>query len=273
MSDSAKLPVSTSLPPDFPQKQASLFRESLLLMNRSGVPYAVAGAFAMQHHTGIWRCTKDLDLFLIAQDVPKALEAFEIDGFKGEVCDPVWLAKAHRDGFFVDLITGMSNALIVVDQSWIDRSVPCVVMGVETKVLGAEEILASKLFVMRRERFDGADIAHIIYGTHGKLDWERILSLTGEHWEILLWALVLYRYIYPAQSDYVPRVVWKKLLNQFQQELENPNPDAPFRGSLVDDNMFAIDVAEWGMDNVLWKQRQERQNQISATEPAQEKVG
>lgn len=261
----AKLPVSSSLPPDFPQKQESLFRESLLLMNRSSVPYVVAGAFALQHHTGIWRVTKDLDLFLTAQDVPQALKCFEEAGFKGEVCDPVWLAKAHRDGFFIDLITGMSNAVIIVDESWISRATPCAVLGVETRVLGAEELLASKLFVVRRERFDGADIAHIIYGTHGKLDWERILSLAGKHWEILLWVLVLYRYVYPAQTDYVPRYVWKKLLGQFQRELENPNPEAPFRGSLVDDNMFAIDVAEWGMDNVLWRQRQERQNEISST--------
>lgn len=266
----SKATVSTSLPPDFPQKQESLFRESLLLMNRSGVPYAVAGAFALQHHTAIWRCTKDLDLFLIAQDISKALKCFEDSGFEGEICDPVWLAKAHRDGFFIDLITGMSNAVITVDESWIRRALPCVVLGVETKVLGAEELLASKLFVVRRERFDGADIVHIIYGTHGKLDWERILNLAGEHWEILLWALVLYRYVYPAHADYVPRYVWKKLLGQFQEELENPNPEAPFRGSLVDDNMFAIDVAEWGMDNILWRQRQERQNEIASPDGPQE---
>lgn len=267
--ENAKPPVSTSLPPDFPQKQESLFRESLLAMNRCGIPYVVAGAFALQHHTGIWRCTKDLDLFLTAQAIPKALQCFEEAGFESEICDPVWLAKAHRDGFFVDLITGMSNAVIIVDESWIDRAIPCIILGVETRVLAAEELLGSKLFVMRRERFDGADIAHIIYGTHGKLDWGRILTLAGDHWEILLWALILFRYVYPAQTDYVPRQVWKTLLGRFQQELENPNPEAPFRGSLVDDNMFAIDVAEWGMADTLWRQRQERQNEIAAEEQAQ----
>jgi hypothetical protein len=76
----------------------------------------------------------------------------------------------------------------------------------------------------------------------------------------------LYRYIYPAQTGYVPRYVWKKLLGQFQQEVEHPNPEAPFRGSLVDDNMFAIDVAEWGMDDILWRQRQERQNEIASSD-------
>jgi hypothetical protein len=92
----------------------------------------------------------------------------------------------------------------------------------------------------------------------------------GDHWEILLWALILYRYVYPAHSDYVPRCVWAKLLDQFQQEIESPDPKAPFRGSLVDDNMFAIDVAEWGMEDILWRHRKERQNEIASSQNPQE---
>ena len=41
------------------------------------------------------------------------------------------------------------------------------------------------------------------------------------------------------------------MLVRFSNELTNRNPSAKFRGSLVDDKMFAIDVAEWGMENVL----------------------
>ena len=63
------------------------------------------------------------------------------------------------------------------------------VLGVPVKVLAAEELIASKLFVTRRERFDGADIVHVIHGTGGKLDWDRILYLVGEHWMMLLWVL------------------------------------------------------------------------------------
>jgi hypothetical protein len=70
--------------------------------------------------------------------------------------------------------------------------------------LAAEEMIASKLFIARRERFDGAEIAHVIYGTRGKVDWQRILTLVREHWEILFWALVLFRYVYPAQTNYAP---------------------------------------------------------------------
>ena len=171
--------------------------------------------------------------------------------FRCQVKDPVWLHKAHRNGFYIDLITGMSNAAITVDRSWIENSRPAMILDVRARVLAAEELLASKLFVVRRERFDGADVAHIIFASHGNLNWERVLALVGEHWEMLLFALVLYRYVYPAHSQYVPPWVWQRLLVRFSSELTNRDPSAKFRGSLVDDRMFAIDVAEWGMENVL----------------------
>ena len=131
--DEKPLPVSTSKPPVFPPEQERLFREVLHLMNDSGIPYVVSGAFALGQHTGIWRNTKDLDLFLAPEDVPPALQNSPEAGFETEVRDPVWLAKAHRGEFFVDLITGMSNAVITVDRSWIERGSPADVMGVPSR--------------------------------------------------------------------------------------------------------------------------------------------
>jgi hypothetical protein len=227
-----------------------MFRETLMQLNRCRVPYVVSGAFALQVHTGIWRTTKDLDLFLTPEDIPAAMRCLKKQGFRCETKDAVWLHKAHRNGFFIDLITGMSNAVISVERSWIKNARPAMVLDVRARVLAAEELLVSKLFVVHRERFDGADIAHVVYASQGKLDWSRILMLVKEHWEILLFALVLYRYVYPAYSHYVPSWVWQRLLLRFSQEVTQPDPAAQFRGSLVDEKMFAIDVAEWGMENV-----------------------
>jgi hypothetical protein len=259
LAEDRPLPISTSTPPLFPAEQRDLFVEVLTLMNERGVPYVVSGAFALQQHTGIWRNTKDLDLFMAPGDVPRALAELIAAGFKTEVCDPVWLWKAHRAGYFVDIITGMSNAVITVDSSWVERAVHSNILGVPSRVLAAEELIASKLFVTRRERFDGADIVHVIHGTRGKLDWDRVLQLVGEHWGIVLWAMMLFQYTYPAQSDYIPRNVWDDLLGRLRAELDNPNPRAHFRGSLLDENMFAIDVHEWGMANLIERQRAQRE--------------
>lgn len=251
---SPKLPASSSLTsavaPPLPPEAAALYREVLLAMNERHIPYAVAGAFALQKYTGIWRLTKDLDLFILPESVEAALENLRRHNFWCETLDPVWLSKAHRGEYFVDLISGMSNAVIVVDDNWMRRTQPATIAGVRSQIISPEDLLASKLFVTRRERFDGADIAHIIYRMRGQLDWQRILELAGEHWEMVLWELILFRYIYPAHSDFVPAALWQDLLSRYMQLLEHRDPKAPFRGSLVDENIFSIDVKDWGLEDV-----------------------
>jgi hypothetical protein len=269
--DEKSLPVSSSTPPRFPEEQVRLFREVLQLLNARQIPYVVSGAFALQQHTGICRDTKDLDLFLPSESVGAALQELAQDGFETEIADTVWLAKTHRGDFYVDLITGMSNAVVTVDDSWIERGIPSEVMGVPVRILAAEELFASKLFVTRRERFDGADLCHIIYGTHGNLDWARIMVLVGdEHWELVLWAILLFDYVYPGRSDYVPRAVWDDMLGRLQRSLSNPDHQARFRGSLIDPMMFAIDVEEWGMPDLLDAYRKQRAPKIAAMQPASE---
>ncbi|MFZ0735239.1 MAG: nucleotidyltransferase [Candidatus Sulfotelmatobacter sp.] len=256
------VPETSSGPLKIPAEQELLFREVLQFFEQRKVRYAVAGAFAMQQHTGIFRDTKDLDLFLTAESAAAALSLLQSAGFECEICDPVWLFKAKRGEYFVDLITGMSNATIVVDDSWIQRARPATVYDVSTCVLAAEELLASKLFVTRRERFDGADIAHIIYGTRGELDWARLLQLAGDNWEMLFWALVLFRYVYPGQTSFVPLEVWRDLMHRYESLISQPDPKAEFRGSLIDDKMFAIDLNEWGLNNLMQAFRERRMQNL-----------
>ena len=247
---SANSSLTSAIAPPLPPEAASLYREVLLAMNERQTPYAVAGAFALQKYTGIWRLTKDLDLFIKPESVAAALENLRQHNFWCETLDPVWLSKAHRGDYFVDLISGMSNAVIVVDEGWMRRTQPAIIAGVRSQIIAPEDLLASKLFVTRRERFDGADIAHIIYRTRGALDWQRILELAGEHWEMVLWELILFRYIYPAHSDFVPAAIWQDLLSRYKELLTHRDPKARFRGSLVDENIFSIDVKDWGLEDL-----------------------
>lgn len=247
---SSTVPLTSATPGRLPEEAASLYRDVLLAMNEHGIPYAVAGAFALQKYTGIWRLTKDLDLFIKSENVPAALNHLCKQGFYCETLDPVWLSKARRGDYFVDLISGMSNAVIVVDDSWMKRAQPAEVAGVQSQIISAEDLIGSKLFVLRRERFDGADIAHIIYRTKGQLEWGRILELAGEHWEVVLWALMLFRYVYPAHTDYVPAPLWQDLLSRYMHSVQHPDSSAAFRGSLVDENIFSIDVNDWGLEDL-----------------------
>src|SRR5437879_5169644 len=74
-------------------------------------------------------------------------------------------------------------------------------------------------------------------------------------------SLIFYRYVYPRHANEVPRWVWHKLLERFESALMNPDLAAPFRGSLIDENMFAIDVQEWGLENEIERYRDEHRRQ------------
>ena len=142
MSEQHNSPESSSVTFSEPQlltpPQEALYREVLQVVEGRGIPYAVSGAFALREYTGISRMTKDLDLFLTAEDSVRTLDYLRKEGFQCEVCDPVWLSKAHRDGYFVDLITGMSNAVLVVEPSWIEHARPATIVGINTRVLAPE---------------------------------------------------------------------------------------------------------------------------------------
>lgn len=241
-----ELPVTSSEEPSWAAEARVCYRGVLHHLLQARVPFAVSGGFAFHHHTSIWRVTKDLDLVLVPDAVPEAFKVLVGEGFDTYVQDPVWLAKARKGDYFVDLITGVGNATLTVEQSWIDRAHEDEVLGIRCKVLSAEEMIASKLFVTRRERFDGADIAHLLKACARSLNWDRLQRLTGQHWEMLYCALILFAYVYPARTADVPLEVWREMTGRFERLVRSSNGNLPFRGTLVDPKMFAIDVNEWG---------------------------
>jgi len=70
----------------------------------------VGGAYALKTHTGIWRDTKDLDLFLRKDQVGGALQVLARAGYRTELTDPLWLAKAFSGPYFIDLIFSSETA-------------------------------------------------------------------------------------------------------------------------------------------------------------------
>ena len=88
------------------------------------LPYVVAGAYAIYEHTGIYRKTKDLDLFFEPSSVVAAARALRAAGFVTRLEDFHWLAKATMGDYFIDLIYGMGNGVALIDEDWIDHSRP-----------------------------------------------------------------------------------------------------------------------------------------------------
>ena len=113
----AELPVTSSEEPAWAPDAYACYQGVIRGLLQANVPFAVSGGFAFHHHTGIWRTTKDLDLVTPPDAVPRAFEVLVQEGFETYIQDPVWLAKARRGEYFVDLITGVGNATLTVEQS------------------------------------------------------------------------------------------------------------------------------------------------------------
>ena len=230
--------------------KAELYRSALEMLNRSGVPYMVGGTYAFQYYAGISRTTKDFDIFVRARDVRRVLEALKSTGFRTEIPFAHWLAKAHHGEKFIDVIFSSGNGVAVVDDDWFTHAVTEEVLGVPVKLCPPEEMIWSKAFILERERYDGADVAHLFRHCSGLLDWDRLLSRFNGHWRVLLSHLVLFGFIYPGERALIPAAVMKELMNRLMAELEVPTRDSKVcQGTLLSRAQYLVDVDEWGYED------------------------
>ncbi|HZX42088.1 MAG TPA: nucleotidyltransferase [Myxococcaceae bacterium] len=232
---------------------------AIQVVQAAGVPFLVGGAYAFAHYTGIYRDTKDLDLFVAPTDVERAMEVLARDGWRTEHHPDGWLAKGFKGEYFVDLIFSSGNGVAVVDASWFEHAVPGRVFGQDVLLVPAEEMIWSKAFVMERERFDGADVYHLLRAFAAKLDWGRVLRRFERYWEVLLGHLMFFRFAYPSDRDVVPDRVLTDLLSRAVETLKSgPEEERICSGDLLSRVNFRLDIDSWGYASGRERDEQER---------------
>jgi hypothetical protein len=134
-----------------------------------------------------------------------------------------------------------------VDDVWFEHAVPDHVLGLPVRLCPPEEMIWSKAFIMERERFDGADVAHLVRARGREMDWARLLDRFGARWRVLLSHLVLFGFIYPCERDAVPEGVMRQLLARLQAELaEPPSEDRACHGTELSRAQYLVDLERWG---------------------------
>jgi len=225
----------------------STYAVALDRLVHSNLPFMIGGFYAMREYAAVDRYTKDLDVFCAASDVQRLLDALDAAGFQTEMTDPSWIAKAFRDGYWIDVIFNSGNGVCRVEESWFDHARTRCVLGFEVKVIAPEELIWSKVYVQERERFDGADVLHVIREQGMKLDWSRLLERMGPHWEVLLAHLLNYRFVYPSDADAVPEWVMQELLDRARHQPVTQSVSARIcRGPLLSRYQYETDIADWG---------------------------
>jgi hypothetical protein len=230
----------------------SFYAETLRILKESDFTFMVAGGFAVRAYTGLCRRTKDIDIFVKAGDYPKILNKFTSLGYATQVRDERWIAKIFKRKLYVDLIFGSSNLVTPVTDDWFKDCQTATFFNHEVKIPSVTNLIWSKVFIQNRDRYDGADIAHLILIRHREINWERLLSSLEQYWEVLLVHLLNFRFIYPSEREKVPGWVLRELLSRLEHQFELPTSKMKVcRGRMLSVVDYTADVTELGFADAV----------------------
>src|SRR5215208_8021209 len=196
----------------------AFYSEVLQLMAKSDIPFLLSGTYALASYTGIDRPTKDVDVFAKAGDALKMLSYFKEQGFDVEMVDERWLGRITRGDLFVDIVYNMPTVTTHVTDEWFDRAPKAELFGATVKLVPPTQFIWSKIFVQDHHRYDAADVAHMILKCHDQVDWEKLLNHMELYWEVLLMAVLNFRFIYPSERDTVPKWLMDELLGRLANQ-------------------------------------------------------
>jgi len=233
--------------PSGPSEAQKFYLRTMEALNEAGVPYLVGGGYALCHYTGIDREAKDFDIFVRREEYAATMKVLAAEGYHTELTFPHWLGKATCAHGYVDVIFSSGNGVSTVDEGWFGNAVTGEVFGIPVKLCPVEEMIWSKAFVMERERYDCADIMHLLLTCAGTLDWARLVTRFGAHWRVLFAHLTLFGFVYPSERNRIPEWVMTGFMGRLDRETRSP----PFKlklcqGTLLSREQYLIDVQSWG---------------------------
>jgi hypothetical protein len=223
----------------------SAYAEALRVLSASSIPFMIGGSHGLVRYLEVERETKDLDVFICPGDVERTLGLFRELGYRTELTFPHWLGKIFCGPGFIDVIFSSGNSIARVDAEWFNHARNDVVFGVPVKLCPPEEMIWSKAFVQERERFDGADVMHLIHHFGEGLDWRRLIDRFDRHWRVLFGFVVMFGFVYPDQRHRIPAWVSDELSVRFRRE-QADEVDKVCNGTLLSREQYLHDVCVGG---------------------------
>ncbi len=137
-----------------------------------GLPYVLIGGIASAV-LGRPRETRDVDLFVRAEDIKAAVAALDDAGFETEEPEFDWLYKAKKDGVQVDVIF-KSSGDIYLDDEMNERAVEADFKGRRVRLVPREDLLIMKALSHEEETPQYWHDALAIISAN-ELDWDYLL--------------------------------------------------------------------------------------------------
>lgn len=223
------------------------YLDVLRILQKQSVSFLIGGGVAMYHFTGIERDLKDLDIFCKVSQYPQILKILAAEGYHTELTDVRWLVKVFKDEHYIDIIFDTVNNICSVDDSWFSHAVTGQYEGLPVRFLAAEELIWCKVYVQNRERYDGADVNHLLLMQGKSLDWDRLLFRLDRHWQLLFAQILLFQFVYPADyHDIIPRWLFDNLIARAKEQYEIPGAvEKVCRGPIIDQTQYEVDIRNW----------------------------
>jgi hypothetical protein len=235
--------------PSAKPKGDAFYRRVLHILDRRQIPFLIGGAYMLRRCSETLRDTKDLDIFVCRRDFNRALDALASAGYQTEISYSHWLGKVFSGNFFVDLIFSSGNGICRVDDIWFEHALEGEVFGRPVKFCPPEEMIWSKSFVMERERYDGADIAHLLLCCAPGMDWRRLLQRFDTHWRVLLSHLILFGFVYPGERSLIPGWVIEELSRRLKEDRGRDEGIGLCQGTLLSRQQYLDDIERWGYND------------------------
>lgn len=221
----------------FDTQDRDLYTKALRALQDSGVRFMVGGAFAVYHYTNWWRNTHDIDVYVTHDQVQKAADALSSVGFVdiGEQAagDKDWIYHSGQKGLALDVIWRFANLVNYITDEWFSRASRGEFLDLNLNFLPLEELIWIKVFVINRHRCDWPDVMRLAQAQCRRLDWDRLMSLLGEHWLLLAALVDVFDWQYPGSMGCIPDSIRDELAAKRLEYRQTP-PGVVDREQLLD---------------------------------------
>jgi predicted nucleotidyltransferase len=187
---------------------ASVLRESTRALEEAGIPHLVFGSIATRAlgRPRSISTDEDIDLFVRPPDAPSALAALAEAGFVTVEEDPTWIHKAKRGAVTVDVIFKAAGR-VYMDDEMFDRGIPTAFLGVDVRLVPAEDLAVMKALLHDENRaFDWFDALALL--DREGLDWDYLIRRAEAYGAQRVLSLLLFA---ETQEISVPREAIERL--------------------------------------------------------------
>jgi predicted nucleotidyltransferase len=156
-------------------------------LDGQALPYVLIGGIASAA-LGRRRCSSDIDLLVMPESAPRALELLEAAGFTTEKTNPNWLFKAFRDSVLVDVLF-KSKGDIYLDEEMLGRAKVIDLYESPVRVISPEDLIVMKVLAFDEETsrhwYDALGLI-----AAGELDWDYLIQRARKGYRRVLSLLI-----------------------------------------------------------------------------------